>query len=150
MNPKSIGPTVASPSSAHPGRGENIEVDEILLASVSSDTHRADQQMPGRGRGNGHRPAGLLAENHHSADGARQIGDGPRPPRRRMDQRNPAIASRIRAAKLTIKTSDDGAGAYGCYSGSGAGPNGARMLSSARCGVVTMSWNARCGVVTMS
>ena len=86
MNPKSRGPTVASPSSAHPGRGENIEVDEILLASVSSDTHRADQQMPGRGRGNGHRPAGLLAENHHSADGARQIGDGPRPPRRRMDQ----------------------------------------------------------------
>jgi len=70
MNPKWRRPAVASPSSAHtdrdPGRRDPAGV-------VSSDTKGADQQIPCTGRGNARPPAAeLLAEHHHSENGARQ------------------------------------------------------------------------------
>lgn len=73
MNPKSRRSAVASPSSAHTDRSDRDPGRRDPAGVVSSDTERADQQIFCTGRGNARPPAAeLLAEHHHSENGARQ------------------------------------------------------------------------------
>ena len=72
MNPKSRRPAVASPSSAHTDRSDQIQANEILLASCPAIPNVPISKYPGPGEETHVAPAELLAEHHHSENGARQ------------------------------------------------------------------------------
>ena len=154
MNPKSRRPAVASPSSAHTDRSDRDPGRRDPAGVVSSDTQRADQQIPCTGRGNA-RPQPLSGWPNTTTVRTVPARNWTfsRPPRRRMDQSGADERVPDQSAIPKTSSDDDDDTERQCVRlllRTGAGPNGARMLSIARCGAVAMFVNARPGAVAMS